>query len=158
MTLRFFAGFALFAFFAVQFVSFRLKAEATASAEARAEAAASAEAGAEATPQLLSGQPIQDPTFPAPAVGASMESLRSTFVTYWDWKLATQPELATRVGRTEFNDRWRDLSKRGRDRVREGEDGDGVLQAGLGFVVAPPLNQEEPVFDQRLRNLRMALS
>ena len=61
----------------------------------------------------------QEPTFPAPAVGASISSLRSLFVTYWDWKLATQPELATRVGRTEFNDRWRDLSKRGRDRVRE---------------------------------------
>jgi uncharacterized protein (DUF885 family) len=47
-----------------------------------------------------------------------MASLHSLFVTYWDWKLATQPELATRVGRTEFNDRWRDLSKAGRDRVR----------------------------------------
>src|SRR4029453_4157931 len=74
---------------------------------------------AEATPQLLSGQQIQEPTFPAPAIGASTESLRSTFITYWDWKLATQPELATRVGRTEFNDHWRDLSKSGRDRVRE---------------------------------------
>ena len=62
---------------------------------------------------------VQEPTFPAPAVGASISSLRSLFVTYWDWKLATQPELATRVGRTEFNDRWRDLSKRGRDRIRE---------------------------------------
>src|SRR6187549_1597061 len=60
----------------------------------------------------------QEPTFPAPAVGASMSSLHSLFVTYWDWKLATQPELATRVGRAEFNDRWRDLSKAGRDRVR----------------------------------------
>ena len=68
---------------------------------------------------LALGPQTQEPTFPAPAIGASMESLRSTFITYWDWKLATQPELATRVGRTEFNDRWRDLSKRGRDRVRE---------------------------------------
>ena len=58
-------------------------------------------------------------TFPAPAVGASMDSLRSLFGTYWEWKLATQPELATRVGRTEFNDRWRDLSKRARDVARE---------------------------------------
>src|SRR5688572_92254 len=57
--------------------------------------------------------------FPARGVGASEESLYSTFDTYWEWKLATQPELATRFGRPEFNDRWRDLSKRARDRVRE---------------------------------------
>ena len=56
--------------------------------------------------------------FPARGVGASEESLHSTFGEYWEWKVATQPELATRFGRTEFNDRWRDLSARGRDRVR----------------------------------------
>jgi uncharacterized protein (DUF885 family) len=89
-----FALVALFAAFVVHSRGFRLQAEAA-------------------------PQQVQEPTFPAPAVGASMESLRSLFITYWDWKLATQPELATRVGRTEFNDRWRDLSKRGRDRVRE---------------------------------------
>jgi uncharacterized protein (DUF885 family) len=70
------------------------------------------------TPTTASRQG-QEPTFPAPAVGASIDSLRSLFITYWEWKLATQPELATRVGRAEFNDRWRDLSKRGRDRARE---------------------------------------
>src|SRR5215208_4381354 len=94
-----FALFASLSFFAVESGPFRLKAE--------------------PTPQSAQAQPVQEPTFPAPAVGASMESLRSLFITYWDWKLATQPELATRVGHTEFNDRWRDLSKRGRDRVRE---------------------------------------
>ena len=57
--------------------------------------------------------------FPARGVGASEETLHATFDTYWEWKLSTQPELATRFGRPEFNDRWRDLSKRGRDRVRE---------------------------------------
>jgi uncharacterized protein (DUF885 family) len=57
--------------------------------------------------------------FPARGVGASEESLHATFGEYWEWKVATQPELATRFGRTEFNDRWRDLSARGRDRVRE---------------------------------------
>ena len=57
--------------------------------------------------------------FPARGVGASEETLHSTFAAYWEWKLTTQPELATRFGRPEFNDRWRDLSKRGRDRVRE---------------------------------------
>ena len=96
---RFAPVFAIFVLFAVFAVDFRLKAEAT---EITAEA-----------------QQAQEPTFPAPAVGASMDSLRSMFVTYWDWKLATQPELATRVGHPEFNDRWRDLSKRGRDLVRE---------------------------------------
>ena len=67
---------------------------------------------------LPRAQQAQEPTFPAPAIGASMDSLRSLFVTYWEWKLATQPELATRVGHSEFNDRWRDLSKASRDRIR----------------------------------------
>ena len=62
---------------------------------------------------------VQEERFPARGVGASQESLHSLFDTYWEWRLATQPELATRVGRAEFNDRWRDLSKRARDRVRE---------------------------------------
>jgi uncharacterized protein (DUF885 family) len=57
--------------------------------------------------------------FPARGVGASEETLHSLFGTYWEWRLATQPELATRVGRPDFNDRWRDLSKRARDRARE---------------------------------------
>jgi uncharacterized protein (DUF885 family) len=68
---------------------------------------------------VTSAQQVSEPTFPAPAVGASMDSLHSLFGTYWEWKLATQPELATRVGRTEFNDRWRDLSKRARAVARE---------------------------------------
>ena len=62
---------------------------------------------------------VQEERFPARGVGASEQTLYSLFGTYWEWRLATQPELATRVGRTEFNDRWRDLSKRGRDRTRE---------------------------------------
>ena len=63
-------------------------------------------------------QAVQE-RFPARGVGASEETLHSTFATYWEWKLTTQPELATRFGRTEFNDRWRDLTRRGRDRVRD---------------------------------------
>src|SRR5262245_32970913 len=63
-------------------------------------------------------QQVQEPTFPAPAIGASTASLHALFDSYWEWKLATQPELATRVGRTEFNDRWRDLSKASRERIR----------------------------------------
>ena len=65
-----------------------------------------------------SARQAQEPRFPASGVGASMESLRSLFGTYWEWRLATNPELATRVGRTEFNDRWSDRSKRARDRAR----------------------------------------
>jgi uncharacterized protein (DUF885 family) len=67
-------------------------------------------------PLVLSGQ--QEKTFPAPAVGVSSAGLRQTFANYWEWRLAESPELATRVGRTEHNDRWRDWSKAGRDRAR----------------------------------------
>jgi len=62
---------------------------------------------------------VREERFPARGVGASEETLYSLFDTYWEWRLATQPELATRVGRTEYNDRWRDMSKAGRDRARE---------------------------------------
>jgi uncharacterized protein (DUF885 family) len=72
-----------------------------------------------ASPFVLAQQaaPIQ-PTFPAPAVGASMVSLRALFQNYWEWRLATFPELATQVGRADYNDRWRDWSRAGRDRIR----------------------------------------
>jgi len=68
---------------------------------------------------VTEAEQVKDERFPARGVGASEESLYSTFQSYWEWKLATQPELATRVGRTEFNDRWRDLSKGARDKARE---------------------------------------
>lgn len=69
---------------------------------------------------LVSAQSqVPEPTFPAPAVGASIESLYQLFASYWEWKLAAQPELATTVGRTEYNDRWRDWSKAGRAKARE---------------------------------------
>jgi uncharacterized protein (DUF885 family) len=64
-------------------------------------------------------QQSQEQRFPARGVGASEESLHSLFDSYWEWRLATSPELATRVGRAEFNDRWSDRSKRGRDRLRD---------------------------------------
>ncbi len=65
-------------------------------------------------PVLLAGQQGREKTFPAPAVGVSSAGLRQTFVNYWQWRLAESPELATRVGRTEHNDRWRDWSKAAR--------------------------------------------
>jgi uncharacterized protein (DUF885 family) len=51
--------------------------------------------------------------------GPSSQTLAQLTGDYWEWRLAQQPELATRVGRTEHNDRWRDLSKAARDRQRK---------------------------------------
>ena len=51
--------------------------------------------------------------------GPSSQTLAQLTGDYWEWRLAVQPELATRVGRTEHNDRWRDLSKAARDRHRK---------------------------------------
>src|SRR5688572_13783945 len=68
-------------------------------------------------PLVVSAQTAQE-TFPTRAIGASIESLQQLLVTYWDWRLANFPELATQLGRTEFNDRWRDWSKAARDRHR----------------------------------------
>jgi uncharacterized protein (DUF885 family) len=60
----------------------------------------------------------QEKTFPAPAVGVSSAGLRQTFINYWNWRLAEEPELATRVGLAQHNDRWHDWSKAARDRAR----------------------------------------
>ncbi len=68
-------------------------------------------------PFALTAQDRQ-PTFPAPAVGASSTSLHQQFAAYWEFRLAESPELATQVGRNEYNDRWRDWSKAARDRAR----------------------------------------
>ena len=63
----------------------------------------------------LSASPAaQEPRFSGP----SSQALHQLFNDYWEWRLATGPELATRVGRTEHNDRWSDLSRGARDRVR----------------------------------------
>jgi len=51
--------------------------------------------------------------------GPSSQTLAQLTGDYWEWRLAVAPELATRVGRTEHNDRWRDLSKAARDRHRK---------------------------------------
>jgi uncharacterized protein (DUF885 family) len=64
------------------------------------------------------GLSAQEKTFPAPAVGVSSAGLRQTFINYWNWRLADEPELATRVGRTEHNARWQDWSKQARERRR----------------------------------------
>lgn len=51
-------------------------------------------------------------------VGPSSQTLHQLFGDYWEWRLAQQPELATRFGRVDHNDRWRDWSKAARDRLR----------------------------------------
>jgi uncharacterized protein (DUF885 family) len=70
-----------------------------------------------AAPVLAGAQGLPG-TFPAPAVGASVAALYELFTSYWEWRLAQEPELATSIGRPEYNDRWRDWSKTARDRAR----------------------------------------
>src|SRR5688572_14535307 len=67
---------------------------------------------------LAAQQPQKAPTYPAPAIGASSTSLHQQFAAYWEWRLAESPELATQVGRSDYNHRWRDWSKAARDRAR----------------------------------------
>ncbi|HEY1304967.1 MAG TPA: DUF885 domain-containing protein [Vicinamibacterales bacterium] len=55
---------------------------------------------------------------PEKFVGPSSQTLYQLFVEYWEWRLAQQPELATRFGRVDHNDRWRDWSKTARERMR----------------------------------------
>ena len=48
----------------------------------------------------LSATPAaQEPRFSGP----SSQALHQLFNDYWEWRLATEPELATRVGRSEHN-------------------------------------------------------
>src|SRR5688500_18910862 len=87
-----------------------------------------------ALPIALAARNPQEPTFPAPAVGASSTSLHQQFAAYWEFRLAESPELATQVGRDEYNDRWRDWSRAARDRARvaRGEFLQQVLYIGTG--------------------------
>jgi len=88
-----------------------------------------------ALPLVVSGQQGEK-TFPAPAVGVSSAGLRQTSANYWQWRLAESPELATRVGRIEHNDRWRDWSKAARARVAREEFLQQVLYVGVGNLTA----------------------
>ena len=91
-----------------------------------------------AVPLVLSGQQTAEKTFPAPAVGVSSAGLRQTSENYWQWRLAESPELATRVGRTEHNNRWRDWSKAARQRARVAREEflQQVLYVGVGNLTA----------------------
>jgi uncharacterized protein (DUF885 family) len=61
--------------------------------------------------------------------GPSSQTLAQLTGDYWEWRLAVQPELATRVGRTDHNFHWRDLSKSARERLRQ--DRDEFLQKAM---------------------------
>jgi len=89
-------------------------------------------------PVVLAGQQGREQTFPAPAVGVSSAGLRQTFANYWQWRLAESPELATAVGRTEHNARWRDWSKAARERARAAREEflQQVLYVGVGNLTA----------------------
>ena len=91
-----------------------------------------------AVPLVLSGQQTSEKTFPAPAVGVSSAGLRQTAENYWQWRLAESPELATRIGRTDHNDRWRDLSKAARQRARVAREEflQQALYVGVGNLTA----------------------
>jgi len=41
------------------------------------------------------------------------------FIEYWEFRLASQPELATLSGSTDYDTRWRDWSREGRERADE---------------------------------------
>jgi uncharacterized protein (DUF885 family) len=73
-----------------------------------------------ALPVALAGQQqgIGEKTFPSPAVGVSSIGLRQTLTNYWEWRLSDEPELATGVGRNEYNNRWTDRSADARQRRR----------------------------------------
>ena len=77
-------------------------------------------------------------TFPAPAVGVSSAGLRQTSANYWQWRLAESPELATRVGRTEHNNRWRTGRRPHAQRARAAREEflQQVLYVGAGNLTA----------------------
>ena len=73
--------------------------------------------------------------------GPSSQTLAQLTGDYWEWRLAVQPETATRVGRTDHNDRWRDWSKAARDRLRK--DREEFLQKAM-YLSPGNLNRDRP--------------
>ena len=53
------------------------------------------------------------------AQGPSQIGLEELFTEYWNWRLADSPELATSMGRDQYNDQWTDMSKAARARRRD---------------------------------------
>src|SRR5437870_952880 len=57
-------------------------------------------------------------TIPLASAQTSPADLARFFAQYFEEKLRDEPEFATTVGRHEYDDRWSDLSKLGRDQRR----------------------------------------
>jgi uncharacterized protein (DUF885 family) len=57
-------------------------------------------------------------TIPLASAQASSADLSKFFAQYFEEKLRDEPEFATTVGRHEYDDRWSDLSKQGREQRR----------------------------------------
>jgi uncharacterized protein (DUF885 family) len=55
---------------------------------------------------------------PGQAAGAQSPELPQFFKQYFEERLRDEPEFATNVGRHEYDDRWRDVSKQGREQER----------------------------------------
>jgi uncharacterized protein (DUF885 family) len=53
-----------------------------------------------------------------PASGDSSTDISKFFTAYFEERLRDEPEFATNVGRHEYDDRWADMSKQGRDARR----------------------------------------
>ena len=74
---------------------------------------------------LVSGMVAQEPSRAKSSSTASSASAQTSspelskfFADYFEERLRDSPEFATNVGRHEYDDRWTDLSKAGRDRRR----------------------------------------
>src|SRR5256712_11601779 len=57
-------------------------------------------------------------TIPFASAQTSSADLSKFFAQYFEEKLRDEPEFATTVGRHEYDDRWSDLSKQGREQRR----------------------------------------
>ncbi len=57
-------------------------------------------------------------TIPLASAETSSADLSKFFAQYFEEKLRDEPEFATTVGRHEYDDRWSDLSKQGREQRR----------------------------------------
>jgi len=67
---------------------------------------------------LLVGFVVLCLTIPLASAQTSSADLSKFFAQYFEEKLRDEPEFATTVGRHEYDDRWSDLSKQGREQRR----------------------------------------
>src|SRR5205807_9764485 len=65
-----------------------------------------------------SPQPVSGQSWSAQPSSTQPTELASFFAQYFEERLRDEPEFATNVGRHEYDDRWSDLSKQGREQRR----------------------------------------